>query len=94
MRDSELLATIELGKAAEEFLQSEVGQYVIGRCKQIIDSAKNKLALVEPTDAKAVAKLQNEVWRAGAVPGFLNELLTEGWQARNVVETNDDIPED
>lgn len=94
MIDREMNAQIDLGNQADKFMKSPLGQYVLGRLEQIIEAAKNKLVEVNPEDSKTVARLQSEIWKAGVVPAFLAELLAEGRQALNIIESTDDFMED
>jgi hypothetical protein len=94
MDNRTLHAQIDMGNQADEFLRSELGQYIIGRCSQIIDNAKNDLTKVDPDRPEEIRSLQSTIWKAGAVPGFLNELLAEGRQALKTIQSTDDFVED
>lgn len=94
MVDRETQAQIDMATLADEFWKTELGQYVFGRCEQIITNAKNQLVRVDADDSEAIRKLQQEIFRAGAVPGFFNELLAEGRQALEVLESTDELQED
>ena len=87
-------AQIHMGNAADEWMKGPLGQYVLGRCEQIIESAKNELVHADPESPKMIQMLQNKIWTAGAVPAFLNELLAEGRQALETLESSDDFVED
>jgi len=92
--DRHTQAQIDMARLTEDFWRSEIGQYALGRCEQIITDCKNKLVKVDPDDADAIRQLQFEIYKAGAVPGFFNELLAEGRQALNVIESTDELQED
>ena len=94
MDDSTLHAQIDMGNLADEWWKSELGQYVLGRCGQIIENAQRELLTADPADMEKIRKLQTDAWKAGAVPGFLNELLVQGRQALNTLESTDDLMED
>jgi hypothetical protein len=94
MIDAQLNAQIEMGALADQFWKSELGQYVFGRCQQIMERCKAELVTVDPEDHQAIRKLQNEIHRAGAVPGFFNELLDDYRNALDVIESNDSLEEE
>ena len=85
---------IEMANDADTFISGPLGQYVLRRCNQIIESAKNELVNADPDSPKMIQMLQNKIWTAGAVPAFLNELLAEGRQALETLESSDDFVED
>jgi hypothetical protein len=87
-------AQIQMGNAADEWMKGPLGQYVLGRCEQIINRAKDRLTKVDPRSASKIQELQTEIWKAGALAGFLNELLAEGRQALETLESSDDFVED
>lgn len=82
-----LLAEAVLGRDAEEFLSSELGRYILGRCEQDIADAQDKLARVSPWRRNRIRELQNEVWRARSVKGWLVELIHAGKAAEDVLES-------
>lgn len=85
-----LFAEATLGRDAEEFLQSELGRYIVGRCEQEIADAQDKLSTVSPWRRNRIRQLQAQVWRAQSVVGWLAELIHAGKQAEAILEEQDE----
>jgi len=82
----ELFAEAMLGKDAEDFIQSEIGQYVIGCAEQEIAEAADQLKRVHPWRTRRIRELQNQVWRAESFQTWLAELVMRGRQALTTLE--------
>jgi hypothetical protein len=67
-----------------------VGRYIVGRCQQEIADAQSQLSTVSPWRRNRIRQLQNEVWRAQSVVGWLAELVHAGQQAEAVLEEDRD----
>lgn len=81
-----LLAEAVLGRDAEEFCRSELGQFILGRCDQEIADAQDKLSRVASWRRRRIQELQNEIWRAKSIKGWLVELIQNGRQAEAALE--------
>lgn len=81
-----LWAEAVLGKEAQEFLESDIGRYMIGRCDQEIAEAQEKLASVSPWRRNRIRQLQNEVWRGRQFKTWLVDLVEAGSQAEAVLD--------
>lgn len=81
-----LVAEAVLGRDAEEFLATELGRYIVGRCEQEIQEAQDELSRVSPWRKNRIRELQNQVWRAKSVQGWLGELITDGKAAEVALE--------
>lgn len=81
-----LMAEAVLGRDAEEFLASELGRYMTGRCEQEVADAQEELSRVSPWRRRRIQALQNRVWRAQSVKGWLAELIVNGKAAEAVLE--------
>lgn len=79
--DRTLVAEAILGRDAEDFLNSELGQYLIGRIEQEITDAQEKLERVSPWRKRRIQELQNEIWRARSLSAWLAEIVIAGQQA-------------
>ena len=66
-----LMAEAVLGRDSAEFLGSELGRYLLGRCEQEIADAQEQLSEVSPWRRNRIKQLQNEVWRARSVRSWL-----------------------
>lgn len=76
--NDELIAEALIGDEAKRFLESDLGQVILGMAQQEVDAAVEKLKAVDPTDAKVIREIQNEVWRAEQFKGWLTELFHKG----------------
>jgi hypothetical protein len=81
-----LVAEAMLGRDASEFLASDVGRYLLGRCEQEIETAQDALSRVSPWRRNRIRELQNEIWRARSVRGWLIELVDAGKAAEDILE--------
>ena len=84
-----LMAEAVLGRDAEQFLNSDIGRYVLGRCEQEITEAAELLSVVSPWRRNRIRQLQNEIWRAQSVRAWIAELVTAGRQAEQVLQEDD-----
>ena len=73
-----LVAEAELGEAARNFVDSELGQCVLGMAKQQIEEARSELEDVDPDDAKQVTSAQNKAKLARMFNQWLVELIDNG----------------
>lgn len=80
------MAEAVLGRDAEEFLSTELGRYITGRCEQEIADAQEELSTVWPWRKRRIQALQNQVWRAQSVKGWLAELIANGKAAEAALE--------
>lgn len=86
MEHDVLLAEAVLGRDAEDFCKSELGQYILGRCEQEIEEAQDQLSRVSSWRRRRIQQLQNEIWRAQSVKGWLAELVSNGKAAEAAIE--------
>ena len=82
----ELYAEAIMGKDAEEFINSDIGQYVLGCAEQEIAEAADQLKRVHPWRTRRIRELQNQVWRAESFQSWLAELIVRGRQALQSLE--------
>ena len=87
--NKELLAEAIIGKDAEEFFASELGQVVIGRAEQEYTEALEGLRTVDPDDVKSIRDLQNKAWRAESFKGWLAEIIISGKQALQTLDAQE-----
>lgn len=81
-----LLAEAVLGRDAEEFLNTELGRFIMGRCEQEIAEAQDALSRASPWRRRRIQALQNEIWRAQSVKGWLGELISNGRSAEAALD--------
>ena len=84
-----LVAEAVLGRDAEEFLRSDIGRYIVGRCQQEVAEAHALLTTVSPWRRNRIRQLQNQAWRAQSVQGWLVELIQQGRQAEQALSQDE-----
>lgn len=89
MRDL-LMAEAVLGRDAEEFMSTDIGRYLLGRCEQEIDEAQELLSRVSPWRRNRIQELQNQIYRAKSLKAWLVELVNNGNAAEAVLSENHD----
>ena len=68
---------IELGIKATEFLNSDIGRYIIRRAGKQVDDAVEELKIVNPMDLKRIQELQFEIQVAEAGLKWIAEIEME-----------------
>jgi hypothetical protein len=81
-----LIAEAILGKDAEEFINSELGQYMVGSAEQEAHEAYEALKKVLPWRRRKIQELQNKIWLAEHFKEWLAELVTAGKQAMDALD--------
>lgn len=72
------LGIVDLGLSAQQFLSTPLGKYVHDRAVAEVDTKVEELKRCDPTDAKAVMKLQGEIWRAESFLYWMADAIREG----------------
>ncbi len=80
-----LVAEIDLGEQAKEFVSSDLGRHFVGCAMQEITEAQQQLATVSPWRFWKVQELQNRIWRANWLLSWLRELLITGKSAQSAI---------
>lgn len=80
-----LIAEVDLGGQAAEFLRSDIGRHLIGCLKQEIVLAQDALSSTSPWRFLKVQELQNRIWRAKFMLDWLRELISNGKTARSAL---------
>lgn len=80
-----LVAEVDLGAQAADFVRSDIGRHLIGCLKQEIVLAQDALSSTSPWRFLKVQELQNRVWRAKFMLVWLRELLIGGKSARSAL---------
>jgi len=86
--NKELIAAYEMGKAAEEFLKSELGRYLVGCADQEEKEAIEELlaSSLRPREEK---EIRGKVWRARSFKGWIAGLINEKENALDIIESRD-----
>ena len=88
--DQELLAEAMIGKDAEDFIESDIGRYIIGCAEQEVHEAMDQLKRVYPWRRRKIQELQNKIYRAESIQSWLAELIVSGKQALQSLENEND----
>lgn len=86
MSKDTLIAEAILGRDVEEFLNTELGEYLMQRADAEIAEASEKLSTVAPWRRRKIQELQNQVWRAGSLKTWLAELIIAGRQSLSIMD--------
>lgn len=87
--DASLYAEALVGKDAEEFLKSDIGRLLLARAEEEEKEAMEELAKVSPWRRRRIRELQNRVWRARSVVGWLVEVVNAGKQALATLDSRE-----
>ena len=80
-----LKAEVLIGDDAKTFIESELGRTILGMAEQDVERALVVLDGADPADTKAMAIIQNRIWRARSFKAWLIELINNGEQALEVI---------
>ena len=86
MDEQTLMAEWSLGLEVEVFLGTKVGEYLLGCCKQDRDEALERLAVVDPEDAKAIREIQQQLQVCQMIPAYLHEIVIRSRQAEEALK--------
>lgn len=82
-----LYAEAIIGKDAEEFLNTDLGRYMIARAEEEEREALHELATVWAWRRRRIEQLQAKLWRARSFKGWITEMIVSGRQALQQLET-------
>lgn len=87
-----LLEAAVLGESARQFLQTDLGDYLLKRARTEIDEATEQLKTVSPTfiwGRKKIERLQGQIAVCERVIHWLADAITDGDQATKIIEDRD-----
>jgi hypothetical protein len=84
---------VQIAEQALAFLQSPVGKHLVARAESEERAALEALANVDPHDPVTIKRLQNEVYRANSIVGWLQEVIAEGLAAQTYMGERETLPE-
>ena len=76
-----LVAEVDLGNQARDFLRSDLGRHLMGCLNQEIILAQEELASVWPWRKRRIQQLQNRIWRSQFFLSWLRDLILSGKSA-------------
>lgn len=87
--DDPLVRTATFGKQVEDFLDTDIGKYLVGRAEQECNEALDKLKVVSSWRRRRIRDLQAQVWRAEAFQQWLGNAIVEGQHALQMLQEDD-----
>ena len=79
-----------LGEQLESFWKSDVGEYLRLRALSEYNSALADFQECDPSDVKAVIRIQNRMGMASRFKRWLDEGISEGLRSKRILEGIDD----
>lgn len=73
-----LIAEVDLGMQAKDFINSDLGRHLVGCLHQEIILAQEELARVWPWRWRRIQVLQNRIWRSQFMLNWLRDLILSG----------------
>lgn len=74
------------GLRVQDFLESDVGQYLLGQAEEQYENAMQQLAVVSPWRRRRIQQLQNEAKVAASIQRWLASAIENGQQALELLE--------
>lgn len=84
-----LVAEVDLGNQAREFLASDLGRYLVGCAHQEIAEAHEALARTSPWRRRRIQELQNKIWRAEQFCFWLRDAVVSGHRAGQALDSGE-----
>lgn len=79
-----------LGRDAVEFIESDLGRYIVGCAQQEYAEAMLKLKTVSWWRRRKIVELQNQAWRAENMLSWLRDLIIKGKAAELALEEGEE----
>ena len=84
--DDPIIHTAVFGKVVENFLNTELGKYLVGRAEREVEEAIDQLKSVAPWRRRRITELQNEIKNGERFQAWLADAIIEGQQALKTIE--------
>jgi hypothetical protein len=81
-----LVQAAVFGKQVQEFLQEDIGNYLVGLARDQGDVAMRELKTVDPTETERIIALQMRIQIADNFIQWLAEAVAMGLQAQQTLE--------
>ena len=78
------------GKQVEDFINGDIGSYLLGRVDDELQSAQAALNKCSPWRRRRITELQNQIWRCESFKDWLADAVISGQQAMKLLENQDD----
>ena len=84
--DNPVLRTAVFGKQVEQFLESDIGSYLVGRAQEQGEAAIMELKDADPFDHDKIIKIQSRIKVAESIIGWLGDAIRAGHQAAEHIQ--------
>ena len=81
-----LVAEVDLGRQAKDFIHSDLGRHLVGCLNQECILAQEELAKVWPWRRNRIRVLQNRIWRSQFMLSWLRDLILSGKSADGALQ--------
>lgn len=81
-----LVAEVDLGMQARDFMRSDLGRHLVGCLNQEILLAQEELDKVATWRRRRIQDLQNRVWRSKFMLSWLRDLILSGKSADGALQ--------
>lgn len=78
------------GKEVEQFLETDIGKYLLAQAEEKATRAMQSLKNTAPWNKRRIQKLQNEIHTAEDFIEWLSQAVESGQQAFKLMEMNDE----
>ena len=82
----QLIETAVLGRQVEDWLKTDIGQYLLARAEERGRIATEKLKVAHVWRKNHIRALQAEIWKCESFREWLNDAMTEGKLALDELE--------
>ena len=84
-----LVAEVDLGHQARDFMRSELGRHLVGCLQQEVILAQEELNKVLFWRVFRIKELQNQIWRAQFMLNWLRDLILSGKSADGALQESE-----
>src|SRR3974390_1371899 len=84
-----LLESAVLGKRLEDFLQTDIGQFIMDRCQDDIDEMVEKLKKVSPWRRGAIVRLQAQISAMESFQNWICAAVIDGIRSAEALEDDE-----
>jgi hypothetical protein len=82
--------SVYLGIQARNFLNSNIGKYLLNKIDKQVESALHNLRNVDPYNPQDIQKYQNDIRVAESSKAFLREAINEGFNAQQRIDEQEE----
>lgn len=78
------------GSQVEQFLNSDIGRYLVQRAEDEAELANDQLKRVLPWRSRKIRELQNRIWVAENFQQWLADAIMDGQQSLRILEGHEE----